>query len=686
MDISDSILCIKGIGEKTAAMYKKLGIITAGDLLRHYPKEYDEFRLPLTVEKLNDGEISTIEVTLSRAPALRMYNNMKIVICRMSDAKAAINVIWYNMPFLAKTLRFATHYCLRGMVVRKGSELVMQQPKIYTEEEYRGLVNRLMPVYSLTKGLTNNALRKAEQQCLNLVEIQKDYLSRKQREALGIEDLKSAMDNIHFPKNREDVIEARKRLVFDEAFAFSCAMRCLKKETKKIPNQYRIEIKDIEKFTSQLPYSMTAAQIRAISEITADMSSEYAMNRLLQGDVGSGKTAVSAAALYLALVNGYQGALMAPTEVLAEQHFGKLAPLFKKFGFITELLTGSTSKAERKRIYEALANHECDLIIGTNALLQDKLVYANLGLVVTDEQHRFGVRQRKMFANKGKITDESSNVMLPHVLSMSATPIPRTLAIIIYADMDISVLDEMPKGRLQIKNCVVGTQYREKAWNFIGSQVMDGRQAYIICPMIDGVDGLELESVNEYTGELRKAMKGDISVASLTGRMSGKEKEKVLKDFYNKKIDILVSTTVIEVGIDVPNSTVMLIENAERFGLASLHQLRGRVGRGSEQSYCIFMCGRQDENIIKRLDIMGKSNDGFLVAQKDLELRGPGDFFGIRQSGDMQFTLADIFQDAKIFEKANSFAENMDEQSFSEISGKNMQIKQMVEGISIGSI
>lgn len=686
MDISDSILCIKGIGEKTAAMYEKLGITTAGDLLRHYPKEYDEFGLPLTVEKLHAGEISTIEVTLSRAPALRMYNNMKIVICRMSDAKAAINVIWYNMPFLVKTLRFATHYCLRGMVVRKGSELVMQQPKIYTEEEYRGLVNRLMPVYSLTKGLTNNALIKAEQQCLNLVEIQKDYLSRKQREILEIEDLRSALNNIHFPKNREDVIEARRRLVFDEVFAFSCAMRCLKKETKKVPNNCRIEIKDIGKFTSQLPYSMTGAQIRAISEITADMSSEHAMNRLLQGDVGSGKTAVSAAALYLVLVNGYQGALMAPTEVLAEQHFGKLEPLFKKFGFSTELLTGSTSKKDRKRIYEALANHECDLIIGTNALLQDKLAFADLGLVVTDEQHRFGVRQREMFANKGKITDESSTVTLPHVLSMSATPIPRTLAIIIYADMDISILDEMPKGRLQIKNCVVGTQYREKAWEFIRQQVMDGRQAYIICPMIDEGEGLELESVNEYTGELRKAMKGDISVASLTGRMKGKEKEKVLKDFYNKEIDILVSTTVIEVGIDVPNSTVMLIENAERFGLASLHQLRGRVGRGSEQSYCIFMCGRQDENIMKRLEIMGKSNDGFLVAQKDLELRGPGDFFGIRQSGDMQFMLADIFQDAEIFEKANSFAENMDEKSFSVISGANMQIKKMIEGISMGSI
>jgi ATP-dependent DNA helicase RecG len=558
---------------------------------------------------------------------------------------------------------------MRGNISAKGGMMEIIQPKLYSRQEYQLITGRLLPVYHLVKGLTNNAVTKAISAVIEDVEFPEDYLSLKERRELGVCSLTEALKTIHFPKNKDDVIKARKRLVFDELFTFSVKMQLLKSNDKEHKNGYVVSEKNskggsvLEEFKKSLPFELTKAQSLAVEKISKEMSGEATMNMLLQGDVGSGKTAVAAAAMYMAVKSGYQAALMAPTQVLAVQHYGKLAPMFEKLGIRTVLLNGGMSAAKKKEAAALIASHEADVIIGTNALIQGKVEYDKLALVITDEQHRFGVKQREALSLKG-----TEGEVLPHVLCMSATPIPRTLAIILYADMDICVLNELPAGRLPIKNAVVDPSYRPKAWNFIRNQISEGRQAYIVCPMIDENDTLELENVTQYVEDLRSTLPPSIRIDSLTGKMKPAEKDAVLEKFAAHETDILVSTTVIEVGIDVPNCTVMLIENAERFGLASLHQLRGRVGRGSNQSYCIFMSGKFDKDTMKRLEVMRNSNDGFKIAEEDLKMRGPGDFFGIRQSGEMDFKLADIYQDSEVLIKAAQKARELSEEELAEMS------------------
>ncbi len=558
------------------------------------------------------------------------------------------------MPFLRITLAGGGPVTLRGRVARRRKELVMEQPEIfYPPEKYEEKAGTLQPLYGLTKGLTNNTISKTVGQVLKNLDLSREVLPEKLRLKYGLAEYNYALRGIHFPEDKEVYFHARKRLVFEEFLAFILSLRRLKNSNERMNNEYVMD-KDsrVEQLIGELPFSLTGAQRKVWDEIAEDLASETAMSRLVQGDVGSGKTIVAVLALLNTALHGYQAAMMAPTEVLARQHYDSITRLLEEYGIPVkvELLTGSMTAKEKRRAYDRIECGYAKIIIGTHALIQGAVNYDCLALVITDEQHRFGVKQREAFAGKGG---------MPHVLVMSATPIPRTLAIILYGDLDISVIDELPANRLPIKNCVVDTRYRKTAYEFMRKEIRAGRQCYVICPMVEEREQLEAENVQDYTAMLQKEMGREIQVACLHGKMKPAAKDEIMEAFGRNEIQILVSTTVIEVGIDVPNATVMLIENAERFGLAQLHQLRGRVGRGKHQSYCIFMSGSKAKETQERLKILRDTNDGFKIASEDLRLRGPGDLFGIRQSGLLNFRLGDVFQDAKILQMANEAADEI---------------------------
>ena len=544
-------------------------------------------------------------------------------------------------------LKSGETYVFRGRVVKKRGRLVMEQPEVFTPQAYEAVAHSMQPVYGQTRGLSNKTIVKAQQQALEVRRLEREYMPAGLRRKYELAEINYAMEHIHFPADRTELLFARKRLVFDEFFMFLVGVRRMKEHREDKHSPYVIKrVQEASTLKSSLPYALTGAQERALEEVYRDMEGGRVMNRLIQGDVGSGKTIIAILALVQAAYNGYQGALMVPTEVLARQHYESMTSLFQAHGItkVPILVTGSMTAREKRLAYGKIAGHEADIIIGTHALIQEKVVYDNLALVITDEQHRFGVGQRELLSTKGQE---------PHVLVMSATPIPRTLAIILYGDLDISVIDELPQGRQAIKNCVVDPGYRPKAYSFIQKQVEMGHQAYIICPMVEASEMIEAENVLDYTKSLQKELSSGITVEYLHGKMKAKEKNAIMERFAAGEIQVLVSTTVIEVGVNVPNATVMMIENAERFGLAQLHQLRGRVGRGDAQSFCIMVNCSHDENTGERLDILNRSNDGFYIASEDLKLRGPGDIFGLRQSGDMEFKLADIFTDANILKRVS---------------------------------
>ncbi|RJW41072.1 ATP-dependent DNA helicase RecG [Clostridiales bacterium TF09-2AC] len=638
---------LKGIGEKTGKLFEKLGVFSIDDLLSYYPRAYDTYEAPVSIGQLKDQTVMAVESVLLKGADLVRLNHIQIVSVQLKDITGSLQVSWYNMPYMRANLKSGETYVFRGRVVRKRGRLVMEQPEVFTPEAYEAVAHSMQPVYGQTRGLSNKTIVKAQQQALEVRRLEREYMPAGLRRKYELAEINYAMEHIHFPADRTELLFARKRLVFDEFFMFLVGVRRMKEHREDKHSPYVIKrVQEAKALKSSLPYALTGAQERALEEVYRDMEGGLVMNRLIQGDVGSGKTIIAILALVQAAYNGYQGALMVPTEVLARQHYESMISLFEAHGItkVPVLVTGSMTAKEKRLAYGKIAGHEADIIIGTHALIQEKVVYDNLALVITDEQHRFGVGQRELLSTKGQE---------PHVLVMSATPIPRTLAIIIYGDLDISVIDELPQGRQAIRNCVVDPGYRPKAYSFIQKQVEMGHQAYIICPMVEASEMIEAENVLDYTKSLRTELPSQIAVEYLHGKMKAKEKNAIMERFAAGGIQVLVSTTVIEVGVNVPNATVMMIENAERFGLAQLHQLRGRVGRGKAQSYCIMVNCSHDKDTGERLDILNRSNDGFYIASEDLKLRGPGDIFGLRQSGDMEFKLADIFTDANILKRVS---------------------------------
>ena len=640
----EPVTSLKGIGEKTAGLFARLGVCTVEDLLHDYPRAYDAYEEPMPVGKLQENTTAAVAGQLLKTPSVRRFKNIQVIVATVKDMTGSLQLTWYNMPYLRNTLQMGQFLVFRGRAVKKGGRLTMEQPEIFTPEAYEAVRDSMQPIYGQTKGLGNKAIVRAVAQALEQRQLEREYLPPSLREKYELAEYNYAIEHIHFPSSRQELLFARKRLVFDEFFFFLLAVRRLKEKRQDCRSSFVMShASQVDQLIEALPYSLTEAQNKVLKEVSRDLESGLVMNRLIQGDVGSGKTIIAVLALLQTACNGFQGALMAPTEVLARQHFESITGLFKTYNIekTAVLVTGSMTAKEKRTAYEKIASHEADIIVGTHALIQEKVHYHRLGLVITDEQHRFGVGQREALGSKGQ-----ENGSLPHVLVMSATPIPRTLAIILYGDLDISVIDQMPANRLPIKNCVVNTGYRERAYQFIAREVAAGRQAYVICPMVEASEMIEAENVLDYTKLLRQKLPETITVEYLHGKMKGKEKNQIMERFAAGEIQVLVSTTVVEVGVNVPNATVMMIENAERFGLAQLHQLRGRVGRGSHQSYCIMVNCSDQEGTQERLDILNRSNDGFYIASEDLKLRGPGDFFGIRQSGDMEFKLADIYTDA----------------------------------------
>ena len=638
---------LKGIGEKTEKVFNKAGIHTTDDLLKYYPRNYDIYEMPLWIRDFKCNQICAVKAIVYKQIEIRRVRNLQIVTAYLQDdTKNVIRATWFNAAYLKNTLKPGSSFVFRGMVKENRGAFVLEQPKIYKINEYKELLDKMQPIYPLVSGLTEKMVTKAVVQAIKVELPVKEYMPGAVLKERGLIDINKAYMQIHFPKNKMELKQAKDRIIFNEFFDFTYSLRKFKDSDKDNENRFVINNSEvISTIINDLPYKLTNAQLRTWNEIEKDMSGSKVMNRLIQGDVGSGKTIVATLALISAALSGYQGAIMVPTEVLARQHLESINELIaeNELNINTVLLTGSMKAKEKREAYTKIESGEVSIIIGTHALIQDSVNYKNLALVITDEQHRFGVRQRESIANKGS---------MPHIIVMSATPIPRTLAIIMYGDLDISIIDELPANRLPIKNCVVGTNYRPNAYKFIEQQVVQGRQAYIICPTVEFSEAIEGENVIDYCDTLKNIFPPYINIEYLHGKMKPAMKNEIMDRFAKNEIQILVSTTVVEVGVNVPNATVMMIENAERFGLAGLHQLRGRVGRGKYQSYCIFINASETKKASERLEILNHSNNGFEIANEDLKLRGPGDFFGVRQSGDMEFKLGDIYSDASILKTA----------------------------------
>lgn len=631
MEISSKTPCrfVKGVGEKRAKLLEKLEVYDLYDILHFYPRSYIDFSDTKKISSLCDGEVCCVKAVVDgRVSESRLRKNMTVYKILACDETGILHITIFNNGYLAHSLKEGEEYYFLGKVTNRLGSFEMSSPLV----ERAGSEQLIKAVYPQTAGISSKQISSIVQ---NAVILQREMNSSDPipdsiRRQYGLCHEQYAISSIHFPKSFKDVQIARERFIFEELFLLQCGMMKLKRSEKEktsclMKNDYTAE------FVSSLPFELTSAQKRAISDCVCDMQGQTAMNRLVQGDVGSGKTVVAAALIYSAVKNGFQCALMAPTEILANQHFQTLCSMLPN-DFNCVLLTGGKTAAQKRKIKEEIKNGFAKVIIGTHAVLTDDVEFENLGFVVTDEQHRFGVRQRAALSRKGNAA---------HVLVMSATPIPRTLSLIIYGDLDISIIDELPKGRQKIDTFAVDSSYKNRIYNFIKKHLNKGLQAYIVCPLVDG-DESRLTAAVEFANELSKKEFSQYSVGLLHGKMKPKEKKQVMEDFSCGKIQLLVSTTVIEVGIDVPNAVLMVIENADMFGLSQLHQLRGRVGRGKEKSYCILVSDAKGETARKRLEVMCLSNDGFYIADEDLKLRGPGDFFGSRQHGLPSLRIADL--------------------------------------------
>ena len=673
VDLSKSIQYVKGVGEARAKLLNRLGIFCLGDLIEFFPRNYEDRSIPKKIAELCDGEDALIEgIPVTRVSEARIRRNMTLLRMTVRDDSGMCKITWFNQPYLKSVFHVGEWYRFYGRVSVKGGKFEMNSP-VYDTAESSKNTGKIIPIYPSTFKLPQSTLRRVIENGLAEVDGRLDEtLPQYILDSYNICDINTAIRQIHFPDSFDEFNIARKRLVFEELLSMQIALLALK-------NQYSKDVRGIEfskdvkmsDVINSLPFSLTKAQMRVLEEIDSDMESEKPMNRLLQGDVGSGKTVVAEIAAYKCVKCGYQAAIMAPTAILAAQHLESFTELLEKFGIRCELLVSGISKKKKDDILERLKNGEIDVIIGTHALLEENVVFKNLGLVVTDEQHRFGVRQRSVITQKG------TN---PDVLVMTATPIPRTLALILYGDLDISIIDELPPNRKTIETYAVTKNMESRVNEFLRKNVEQGRQAYIVCPLVEENEEINAKSVMELADNYKNKVFPDLRVEYLHGKMKPKEKDAIMESFKNGDIDILISTTVIEVGVNVPNSNIMVVENAERFGLAQLHQLRGRVGRGEYQSYCILKYNSKSDVVRQRMKVMTSTNDGFVISEKDLELRGSGEFFGTRQHGIPEFKIANLFEDIGMLKSVQAVAlKIVDEDPKLEME-KNVLLRRIVDG------
>ncbi|AIS52577.1 ATP-dependent DNA helicase RecG [Thermoanaerobacter kivui] len=651
MPLNIDVQYVKGVGPKRARLLKKLGINTVEDLLFYFPKDYENRSEILKIEDLKVGEKQTFRAYI--AGSAREIKTSRLVITKIpvKDGTGAVELVWYNQPYIKNNFKIGEEYIISGKLQFKYGQLMIENPAIEKSDDVKLNTGRIVPIYGLTEGLSQNTIRKimfnALKDYIGEIEefFEENYLKEK-----GLMDIKEAIININFPESQLHLQKAKYRLKYQELFLLQLTLFLIKKSIKNFKNGIKFEKVDLKPFLEALPFKLTVAQVKVLKEIISDMASHKVMNRLVQGDVGSGKTVVAACSMYIAVKNGYQVAMMAPTEILAKQHYQTLKEIFKGSDIKIGFLSGGFSPSKKKEALEKIKNGDYDIVVGTHALIEDTVVFHKLGLCITDEQHRFGVRQRALLMQKGEN---------PDVLVMTATPIPRTLALILYGDLDISIIDQLPPGRKKVKTYVIPSSMRKKAYAFAMKEVKKGRQVYVVCPLIEESDKVNAMSAEIVYEEIYKEAFKNAKVGLLHGKMPDSDKEKVMEDFVNGKIDILVSTTVIEVGVNVPNATVMIVENAERFGLAQLHQLRGRVGRSEFQSYCILIAYSNSDVAKKRLRVMAETSDGFKIAEKDLEIRGPGEILGLRQHGLPEFKIANLFEDIEILKEVQKDVEEL---------------------------
>ena len=678
--LSDPITVLSGVGPARAKSFEKLGITTIGDLLSWYPRDYEDRRTTVTIQSAEPGTSVCIPAMVASQPRLaRLRAGLELLKVKAVDDTGVLELTFFNQGYLKNSLSVGKTYVFYGKVEQSGGRKSMTNPVFEREDAAGQITGAIVPIYPLTAGISNKQLSGSVRRALAQgVRFPEDPLPEKIRRLYGLMDAEVACRWIHCPSDMEQVEAARRRLIFEELFFLSVGL-CRLKSRRSTSAAPKIT-GDLSEYLKLLPFPLTGAQRRAAQECAADLARGIPMNRLVQGDVGSGKTVVAAAAVYLTALSGYQSAFMAPTEILAEQHYRTLSTLLEPAHIRVALLTGSTRAKEKRDILERLQLGMIDLLIGTHALITDAVEFRRLGLVITDEQHRFGVRQRAALASK-------SQDWHPHVLVMSATPIPRTLALLIYGDLDVSIIDELPPGRQPVDTFRVHSDKRQRMYGFVRKQVEEGHQVYIVCPAVEEAapdtpweapGGLELKSVTEYCRELQTKIFPDLRVDFVHGKMKPAEKERVMASFAAGNLDILVATTVIEVGVDVPNANLMIVENAERFGLSQLHQLRGRVGRGSAKSYCVLVSDASNEEAVQRLKVLCSSNDGFKISEEDLKLRGPGDFFGARQHGLPQLKVADLAGDTRVLKDAQEAARQLLAQDPELADPRHLPIRQKV--------
>lgn len=641
-----SVVYVKGVGPKRAELFEKVGVSTVYDLLQYCPRDYIDLSAPCEIKNAQGEDPLVIRArVVKKMPPARIRKGLTVCKAVFTDDTDDITVTLYNQEYLFASLKEGEDYILYGKVAGNMVRREMNSPMVFSAAS----PDLILPVYPLTEGLSQNIIRKAVRGALDLVlgEVE-DIMPQYVRDSCRMCSLACAWENIHFPKSLYGAHEARRRLIFDELLIHSLAI-AYRRQNEDSDSNYIMQAQPLEEFTSALPFTLTKTQLRSLNDCTVAMRGAHRMNRLIQGDVGCGKTVVAAGAAWFAYKNGYQSCVMAPTEILAAQHYKTFKSLLEPLGVRVALLTGSLTPKNKRVLKEQIAAGEFDVIVGTHALFSESTHFSDLALVITDEQHRFGVEQRAALSAKGRN---------PHRLVMSATPIPRTLALILYGDLDISVINELPAGRKPISTYAVTGKMRERAFGFVKKQLEMGRQGYVVCPMIDESES-DLNDVTSYSQKLAQGAFADYKVGLLHGRMSAAEKEEVMNGFKRGEIDLLVATTVVEVGVDVPNASVMVIENADRFGLSQLHQLRGRVGRGEWESFCILITDNTSPECVQRMKMISKTSDGFKIAEEDLKLRGPGDFFGTHQHGLPAFKLADLTRDMQLLQTAQQMSKSI---------------------------